>query len=393
MARRFLSYGRQLVTDDDITAVADVLRGDFLTQGPAVPSFEAAVAERVGVRHAVAVANGTAALHLACLAAGVTAADVAVTTPMTFAATANAVRYCDGEVVFGDIDADHLAMTPEALRAALVANDSAKVVLPVDFAGLAAESAAIRKVAGDRVVIEDAAQALGGSYEDGAAVGSCAWADMTIFSLHPVKSITSGEGGIITTTDDDLAHRLRLLRSHGIEREVDALVDAQGFEDGDVLPWYHEQQLLGFNYRMTDIQAALGLSQLGRLDEYMRRRREIAARYDDAFAALDAVELPQRTERHRSANHLYVARVDFERLGTTRRQMFQRLRCHDVGAQVHFLPVYRHPYYRQRYGLDPTGFPVTERHYAGCLSLPLHPGLIDDEVERVVAAFTEAVTR
>jgi UDP-4-amino-4,6-dideoxy-N-acetyl-beta-L-altrosamine transaminase len=395
MADRFLGYGRQCIDRADIDAVVGVLGSDFLTQGPAVERFEAALADRFGARHAVAVSNGTAALHLACLAAEVGPGDVGLTSAMTFAASANCLLYAGGDAAFVDIDPDTLGMSADALARALSESAGAKAVIPVHLAGLARAAGEIRDIARGRVVIEDAAHSLGGSYPDGKPVGCCAHSDMTIFSFHPVKTITTGEGGAVLTNDPELARLLRLLRSHGIERDPARFVGSDTCEkSGAPKPWLGEQQMLGFNYRITDLQAALGLSQLGKLEGFLRRRRAIAARYDEAFGRLPAVRLPQSApaDRERSGLHLYVALIDFEALKTTRTAFMARLAERKVGSQVHYVPVYRHPYYASRYGYSGALFPEAERYYGRCLSLPLHPGLTDEEVERVVAAVTEAVT-
>ena len=393
MTRRYLGYGRQSIDGADIDAVVAVLQGDFLTQGPTVERFEAALAERVGARHAIAVSNGTAALHLACLAAGIGPGDLGVTSAITFAASANCLRYANAEAGFVDIEPHTVGMSVEALQQALAVRPEIKVVIPVHLGGLASDAAAIRALGRDRVVIEDGAQSFGADYELGKPVGCGAYADMTTFSFHPVKTITSGEGGAIVCNDDELAHRLRMLRSHGMERDSARFAATDVIEDGRVKPWFHEQQMLGFNYRMTDLQAALGHSQLAKLDGFLRRRREIAVRYDAAFAALPHVRLPQSApaERARSALHLYLAMFDFDALGTTRTAFMARLSKAGVGSQVHYIPVYRHPYYARRYGVDPAMFPAAESYYRGCLSLPLFPGMTDEDVEHVVATVREAV--
>src|SRR5262245_30513187 len=320
MPRRHLGYGRQSIDRADVEAVVEALNSDFLTQGPTVGRFEAALAERCGARHAIAVSNGTAALHLACLAAGIGPGDVGLTPAITFAASANCIRYAGGEAAFADIDPATLGLSPRALEQVLAASPQIKAVIPVDLAGLACGSAEIRRLAGNRVVIEDAAHAIGGSYADGRPIGSGAHCDMTIFSFHPVKAMTTGEGGAVLTNDPELARRVRLLHSHGIERDPTRFTGPNTREDGRAKPWLGEQQMLGFNYRLTDVQAALGLSQLAKLDRFLHRRREIARRYDEAFGTLSAMRLPQSSpaERARSGHHLYIVIVDFERLRTTR---------------------------------------------------------------------------
>ncbi len=384
--RRVLGYGRQSIDRSDVDAVVAVLQSDFLTQGPAVERFEAALAERVGARHAVAVSSGTAALHVACLAAGIGLGDLGLTSAMTFAASANCLRYAGAEAGFVDIDHDTLGMATAGLQRAL-AERQVKAVIPVHLGGLASKAADIRTLAKGRIVIEDAAQAFGATYESGKPVGCGAHSDMAIFSFHPVKTITTGEGGAVVTNDDELARRLRMLRSHGMERDAARFVATDAKESGALKPWFHEQQVLGFNYRMTDIQAALGLSQLARLDQFLARRRAIATRYDEAFASLPHVRLPQASsaDRARSALHLYIALFDFAAMDTTRTAFMTRLREAGVGSQVHYIPVYRHPYYAARKAAEPADFPEAERYYAGCLSLPLYPDLTDEDVEHVIA--------
>lgn len=393
-ANRFLGYGRQVVEEDDIAAVVAVLRGDYLTQGPSVERFEAALAERVGARHAVAMSSATAALHVAGLAAGMGAGDWGLTSTLTFVASANASLYCGGEAMLADVDPGHLGLTAAGVRAALAARPAVKTVTPVHFGGLAAEPAEIHAAAAGRVVIEDASHSLGGSYADGRPVGCCAHSDMAVFSFHPVKPITTGEGGAVVTNDDELARRLRLLRNHGIERDPARFVDREAAFDGDqARPWYYEQQALGFNYRMTDLQAALGLSQLAKLERFRNRRHAIALHYDAAFAGLPAIRLPQSdpADRARSGHHLYVVEIDFAAIGLDRAAFMARLRTARVGSQVHYIPVHRQPWHRDRYRHDRAAFPVAEAYYRRCLSLPLHPGLTDDDVEHVVATVRAVV--
>lgn len=389
---RFLGYGRQSIAAEDIEAVSAVLRGDYLTQGPAVERFEAALAEYVGARHAVAVANGTAALHLACLAGGLQAGKSAITQAVTFIATANAALYCGARALAVDIDPETLGIDVDGLRRAVTRAPDVAAVLPVHMAGLSANPAAIRAAAAGRVMIEDACHALGGREPDGAMVGGCRHSDMACFSFHPVKSITTGEGGAVTTNDPELARLLRLLRNHGMEREPERLIElGQAFDGDEVNPWYYEQQQLGFNYRMTDLQAALGLSQLARIDRFIERRRALARAYDAALAGTPALRPLQASEdaRRRSAHHLYLVDVDFAAIGRSRRAVMSDLRRRGIGTQVHYIPLYRQPVHR---GLGrPDEFPAAERYYRGCLSIPLHAGLSDDDAERVVLALREVV--
>lgn len=388
----FLGYGRQSIAAEDVNAVIAVLRSDFLTQGPAVERFEAALAEYVGARHAVAVSSGTAALHVACLAAGLQPGQRALTQAITFVATANAALYCGAGVAATDIDATSLGMHADALEQALAGKYETRVVLPVHMGGFAAAPAAIRRAAGDRIVVEDACHALGAREPDGAMVGACSHSDMACFSFHPVKTITTGEGGAITTNDHELARRLRLLRSHGIEREADRLaLRDQGFDRGEPNPWYYEQQTLGFNYRITDLGAALGLAQLRRIDQFIGRRREIARAYDAALTGIPHLRSLQAGDdaRRRSAHHLYIVDIDFVALGKSRRVVMGELRQRGIGTQVHYIPLYRQPMHRTLG--QPGQFPHAERYYSGCLSIPLYPSLTDEDVARVVTAMREVI--
>jgi len=394
MSGRFLGYGRQSIDRADIDAVVATLESDFLTQGPQVERFEAALAERVGARHAVAVNSGTAALHIACLAAGIGPGDLGLTSAITFAASANCLIYAGGDAEFVDIDAATLGISVPALAQALKAAPSAKAIIPVHMAGLAHAAAEICKLAEGRIVIEDAAHAVGGLYSCGKPVGSCAYSNLAVFSFHPVKQMTTGEGGAVLTNDPELARRLKLLRSHGIEHEPTRFVGTDTQEDGHYKPWLGQQHMLGFNYRMTDIAAALGLSQLKKLDRFLERRRAIARSYDDAFAKLPPIRLLQSApaERSRSAHHLYIVWFDFGAMHTTRTAVMTKLAERGVGSQVHYMPVYHHPLHAQRTQIDRSQFPQAEHYYRGCLSLPLHPGLTDEEVERVTTAVTDVVS-
>lgn len=376
-----IPYGRQDIDDSDIAAVVAVLKGDWLTQGPAVGDFEKALAGRVGARHAIAVSNGTAALHLACLALDLGPGDRLWTVPNTFVATANAARYCGADVDFVDIDPRTYLMSPEALAEKLRTAERdgilPKVVAPVHFAGQSCDMETIGKL-GQRYgfrILEDAAHAIGGDYREG-KIGDCRYSDVAAFSFHPVKVITTGEGGALTTNDVKLASRLADLRTHGVTRNADRL---EAVDEG---PWYYEQQALGFNYRLTDIQAALGLSQLKRLDAFIARRRELAARYDELLADLPLVT-PKQDPNGRSAFHLYPIWLRLDRLNQSRRQIFEALRAAGVGVQVHYIPVHLQLYYR-RLGFKKGDYPNAERYYEGAITLPLFAAMTDAQQETVV---------
>ena len=377
-----IPYGTQCVDDHDRSAVDAVLRSDFLTQGPQVPAFEQAVASCVQAPHAVAVSSATAALHLACLALEVGPGDWVWTSPISFVASANCARYCGASVDFVDIDPATLNLCPRALAAKLIDAERLgrlpKVVIPVHFGGQPCDMAAIAALA-ERygfAIIEDASHAIG-AWHGQHPVGSCQYSAITIFSFHPVKIITTGEGGIATTGDAHLAARLKALRSHGITRERGE------FELDDHGPWYYEQQTLGYNYRLTDIQAALGLSQLARLEQFIERRHVLAERYRQKLANL-AIDWQLLPADDRSALHLFVIRVAAKR----RRAIFEALRDAGIGVNVHYVPVYLQPEYR-RLGFTDGHCPQAELYYQQALTLPLHPRLSDDAQEHVVARLRE----
>jgi perosamine synthetase len=390
---RFLNYGRHQVDNTDIDAVLQVLRSELITQGPVVERFEAAIAERVGAKYGIAVNSGTAGLHIACLAAEMDQGSTGITSAITFAASANAMIYCGAQAKFSDIDASTISMSSNTLGQAIEANPESKLVMPVHFAGLATNAEEIKNISDGRVIVEDAAHAIGGTHETGLPVGNCKFADMVVFSFHPVKPITSGEGGMVLTDDPELSRRLRLLRNHGIEKSADLFINqAQAFPDGDeVAQWYQEQQLPGLNYRMSDIHAALGLSQLAKLDKFIGRRREIAERYDHAFAKIESI-VPYhstRDQRKRSALHLYILNINFKALKTTRTKFMARLYEKGIGSQVHYLPVYQHPFHQE---LQKNSVPIqinAEEYYQTALSIPLFQSLQDEEVEKVIREIIE----
>ena len=380
----FIPYGRQAISDADVAAVVEVLRSDYLTQGPVVPRFESELVNHCGAAYAVAVNSATSALHLACLALGLGPGDELWTTPNTFVASANCGRYCGARVDFVDIDprsynlsAERLA---EKLEQAAELGRRPKVLVAVHFAGQACDMRAIHELAKryDFAVIEDASHALGGFYE-GAPIGSGSYSDITIFSFHPVKIITTGEGGMALTQRVDLAERMASLRSHGITRDP-AKLDRES--EG---PWYYQQVELGFNYRMTDFQAALGLSQLGRLTEFIAARERLADRYDRLLADF-AVTLPWRAPSCRPAWHLYVVLLPEAK----RKRVFEAMRAQGIGVNVHYIPVHLQPDYR-RLGFAKGDFPESERYYDAALTLPLFPTLTDTGQDRVVEALGVAL--
>lgn len=383
-----IPYARQNISEADIEAVVRVLRSDWLTQGPAIERFEQAVAAYCGARHAVAVSNGTAALHLACLALELAPGELLWTSANTFAASANCARYCGADVDFVDIDPQTYNLSVPALEAKLEQAKRTgrlpKVLVPVHFGGQPCDMRSLGELAeryGFRVV-EDASHAVGAQYGS-AKVGACTHSDIAVFSFHPVKILTTGEGGMLLTNDAALARRLRLLRTHGITRDEGEM---SGVSEG---PWYYQQVELGYNYRMTDFQAALGASQLRRLEDFLARRRELARRYDGALSGLP-LSTPAEDAGGRSAWHLYVIQLDLEALAVSRRTVFDRMRAGGVQVNVHYIPVHLQPYYRQM-GFKKGDFPASERFYERALSLPLHYGLSTADQDRVCGTLRQCL--
>jgi UDP-4-amino-4,6-dideoxy-N-acetyl-beta-L-altrosamine transaminase len=381
-----IPYGRQIISEDDIAAVEAVLRSDFLTQGPVLPRFERAVSARVGAQHAVAVNSATSALHVACLALELGPGDLLWTSPITFVASANCGRYCGADVDFVDIDPETFNICVDALEAKLDAAAQAgrlpKVIVAVHMCGQSPAMARIATLArahGVRIV-EDASHAIGADYL-GAPVGGCAHSDITVFSFHPVKIVTTAEGGMALTNDASLAARMDRLRTHGITRDPDLMTHAS---DG---PWYYEQQELGWNYRMTEMQAALGLSQMDQLDTFIARRRALADAYDHLLADLP-LSRPGRLEGADSSWHLYVIRLDAL---ARHRPTFEELRANGIGVNLHYIPVHLQPYYRGL-GFATGDFPASEDYYGRAISIPLHAGLTDEEQAQVVATLSRALT-
>jgi UDP-4-amino-4,6-dideoxy-N-acetyl-beta-L-altrosamine transaminase len=380
-----IPYGRQDIRQEDIEAVVEVLTSDFLTQGPVIGRFEDAVAGKCGAGYGVAVSNATAALHISCLALGLGPGDVLWTSPITFVASSNCALYCGAQVDFVDIDPETYNLCPVELENKLVAAKAngklPKILVAVHLTGQSCDMEAIHRLSrqyGFRV-IEDASHAIGAKYQ-GASVGNCRYSDVTIFSFHPVKIVTTGEGGMALTNDAELADRLRLLRSHGITRDPGAM---EGPSHGS---WYYQQVDLGFNYRMTELQAALGLSQLNRLDQYVTRRHELAERYNAALGEL-AVVLPKQHPDCYSAYHLYVVRVAET---TSHARVFEELRNASIGVNLHYIPVHLQPYYR-RMGFSEGDFPRAEAYYSSAISLPLFPTLTADQQDTVILEFKRAL--
>ena len=377
----YLPYGHQWIDESDIEAVVEVLRSDWVTTGPKVAEFEAKLADYVGTKYAVVFSSGTAALHAAVFAARIGPGDEVITTPMTFAATANCVLYQGGKPVFADVQPDTLNIDPEEIGKKVTSRT--KAIIPVDYTGQPCDLNEIKEIARKHglIVIEDAAHALGATYQ-GRRIGSLS--DMTIFSFHPVKLITTGEGGAVVTDKPELARRLRIFRNHGITTEA-----REREEAGD---WFYEMVYLGYNYRLTDIQCALGLSQMNKLDSWLARRREIARRYDEAFAELPEIMTPVVKDDRSSAWHLYVIRLNLERLQVGRTEVFAALRAENIGVNVHYIPVYWHPYY-QGLGYKQGLCPIAEASYERLISLPIFPGMSDHDVEDVIKAVKKVCCR
>ena len=385
-----IPYGRQDISEADIQAVVDVLRSDYLTQGPAVPAFEKCIADYCGAMHAIAMNSATSALHVACLALGVGSNDLVWTSPITFVASANCVLYCGAQVDFVDIDPRTYNMSVERLAEKLQQAEKSgtlpKVVIPVHLCGQPCDMASIHALAqryGFKI-IEDASHAIGGKYRD-EPIGNCRYSDIGIFSFHPVKIITTAEGGIAMTRHAQLAKKMQLLRSHGITRDANEMTHAP---DG---PWYYQQVDLGFNYRMTDMQAALGLSQMQRLDEFVAQRHSHAKRYDQLLNGMPVTAPWQHADGY-SGLHLYVVRLKLDEIGKTHRQVFEALRAAGIGVNLHYIPVYRQPYY-EGLGFKAGHCAQAEKYYAEAISLPMYFGLTAAQQDKVIAALGEAIAK
>lgn len=365
----YIPYGRQSIDEGDIQAVVDVLRSDYLTTGPKVSEFEQKVADYVGAKYAVAVSNGTAALHIACLTAGICQGDEVITTPITFAASSNCVLYCGGKTVFADIDADTYNISPQEIEKKITA--STKAIIPVHYTGQPCDMDAITEIAKkyNLLVIEDAAHALGAVYK-GKKIGSIS--DMTCFSFHPVKPITTGEGGMVVTNDEQLYKRLVLFRNHGITKDEEFLTENQG-------SWFYQQLELGYNYRITDISCALGISQINKLNSFLEKRWEIANLYNNAFKDVEGLKIPQQLEDCNSGWHLYMIQVIHKK----RKEIFDALRAVGIGVNVHYIPIYQHPYYRI-HGYSNCCCKNAENFYEHAISLPIYPTLTEEQQQYII---------
>ena len=374
---KYIPYGRQFIDKDDIKEVVKVLKSDWLTQGPMVQKFEESLAEYCVAKYAVAVSSGTAALHLACLASGLKKGDEAITSPVTFLATPNAILYTGAKPVFADIDYDTININPEEIKKNITRKT--KAILPVHFAGFPCKMSEIAKLARkySLTVIEDACHSLGAQYRSGrdwVRVGSCQHSDMTVFSFHPIKHITTGEGGAIITNSKKLYEKLKVLRNHGIYR------DKKSIGRGS---WFYEMRELGFNYRITDFQCALGLSQLKKVDGFIQRRREIASIYNAAFSGISGVEIPPTTSNLKHVYHLYVLKIDFKRFKSTRKELMLQLKKKGIFAQVNYIPICHQPFYRKNGFGQNQKFKMAEQYYRKALSIPIYPVMKDDDVRRV----------
>jgi perosamine synthetase len=400
-----IPYGKHYIDESDIQSVVDVLRHGMLTQGPKVAEFENKIANYVGAKYAVAVANGTAALHLACMALEIGEGDEVITTPNTFVATSNSILYVGAKPVFVDIDNQTLNIDIDQIEKAILDSNNIKAIFPVHFAGLPCDMDRIKKLADkyNLAIVEDAAHALGATYNDGSKVGNCQYSDMTILSFHPVKGIAAGEGGMVITNDKSLYHKLTLLRSHGITKgnfefpgisKPDNLLinKDEALENGELKRWYYEMQYLGYNYRITDIQCALAISQMNKIDLFLDARKSMAKYYDQAFSGTSNITPLQAHGRDNSSHHIYVVSIDFDKVGISRHQFMQKLAEQGVGSQVHYIPVVNQPYYQDMgYGIDQ--YPSTNQYYQSTLSIPLYYGLSNTEQELIISSIKELLEK
>jgi perosamine synthetase len=394
MTNNHIPYGHHWIDEDDIQAVVDVLRSDWITQGEMVGLFERAIAEYCQAKYAVVVSSATAGLHIASITAGVKPRRNALTSPLTFVASANAALYCGAKPIFSDIDPDTYNICPYTLERSLQKghwDEDIAAIIPVHFAGQCCDMELLYQIAKQHgiSIIEDASHALGGALIDGKGkeypIGSCSHSDMTVFSFHPVKHITTGEGGVVLTNDLGYYENLCELRNHGITKAQDRI-------DPNIGPWYYEMQSLGYNYRITDFQCALGISQLKKLNSWIKRRREIAQMYNRAFADLDEVKIPYQASYSNSAYHLYPIQIIKKNDRDARRKIFEELSRRGIGVQVHYIPVHMQPYYKEHMGYKDSDFPIAKAYYERALSLPIVPRMTDGDVERIVVEFKKILS-
>jgi len=392
---RFIPYGRQKISEEDIQSVVEVLRSDFITQGPAINKFEEEVAKYLNVKYAVACSSGTSALHIACLALGLKKGMNAVTSTVTFLASANCTQFVGADVVFSDVTPDTFDLSVEEFENKLQ-KQKIDFVIPVHLGGHSCDMEEIYdlKKKYNFKIIEDACHAFGSSYKNN-KVGSCEFSDIAVFSFHPVKHITTGEGGIATTNDEELYKRLIIYRNHGMHKNADKFVNKNLAYDEKKEPnmWYYEMNEVSHNYRITDIQCALGLSQLKKIDKFVERRRKIAEYYNSRFSEISIVTTPVEKEYVKSSYHLYTLQIDFEKLGRSRNSVMKELRENKIGSQVLYIPVHLQPYYAQKYGYKQGDFPNSENYYKNCLSIPMFPDLSDVEIEYVTDKIKHLLTK
>lgn len=381
MKDKFYPYGHQSINDDDIKEIVDVLKSDWVTQGPKVQEFEKAVANYCDVKHAVAVSNGTAALHLACLSINLNEKDEGITSTNSFAASANCIAYCGARPVLADIKRKTFDIDPVQIKKKIT--EKTKVLIPVDFAGQPYDYEIIYEIASDNniKIISDAAHSIGAEFKVNKKTyktGSCQFSDLSIFSFHPVKNITTGEGGIITTNNDEFYEKLLMLRTHGITKDPRFLKNNHG-------PWYYEMQMLGYNYRITDFQCALGLSQLKKLDRFIKRRREIAQLYNEYFENVEEINTPVEKENVVHVYHLYIIQINKKLVKKSKKRIFEDLRKLNIGVQLHYIPIHYHPFYKENYGYKEGDFPVAEDYYQNAISIPIYWGLTNEDIGEIVS--------
>lgn len=393
--KKIIPYGKHFLDDEDISAVEKVLRHKNLTQGDEVEKFEKSVAKYVGSKYAVAISSWTSGLHIANLAIGIKNGDEVITSPITFVASSNSVIYCGAKPVFCDVNSDSINICPDKLEEILERNNSIKAIIPVHYAGVSCDMERISKIAKKHklYIIEDAAHALGAKHFDGSMIGSCKYSDMAGFSFHPVKSIAAGEGGMITTNNEELYKKLLRLRSHGINKLDDSFINTdQSYTNGITNPWYYEMQELGFNFRITDIQCALGNSQLNKLDSFIKKRKYLVRRYDKAFLDINYIKPIQKKYRSISSHHLYVVKIDFEKANISRAELMIKLKEKGIITQVHYIPVTSHPYY-ENLNYRSTDYLTANNFYKNCITLPLYFSLSNNDQDFVINELIKLINK